>query len=70
MRMPPVTQIDIAIEWLRRCNDGVGGEAAACTAVANWLAREKHERFLRWRANKTGVPIGRLRHMFAKEFTP
>jgi hypothetical protein len=60
MKMPPLEQIGIALDWLRS-NEGDNGESDACQAVADWLEHQETERQLRGAARSGGVPVAALR---------
>lgn len=64
-RIPSDDEIAMAVMWLR-CNEGDKGEAEACAAVADWIERDQHDRYLRNAARRARVPIARLRHEVAK----
>ena len=66
MRRPPREQVDIAAAWLRS-NEGDGGEAEACAAVAAWIEHEAYEGELRSAARKGGVSVARLRRKLAEQ---
>ena len=60
MKRPTDDQIQIARMWLEG-NEGESDECNACMAVANWLAHEQRERWIKSEARKHGVSPAKFR---------
>ncbi len=66
IKRPSREQIATASEWLS-CNEGDGGEALACRAVAEWILAIDDDHQLRQKARQAGVTVTRLRRAITEQ---
>lgn len=66
MKRPSYDELLLAADWLDE-NEGDGGEAYSCKAVAKWLREVAEDRLIRSEARQAGVPVARLRRKIAEQ---